>query len=203
MANLLACEPVEIAATRNRKNGGYRSLSKRGDWRLLCHEPNAGSDVSGISTSARKDGKDYILNGTKCFISNGSVASKYVVLATLDKNLGHKGQTFFLVDRNWEGVSVGKHEKKMGNRAADTAEVIFENVRVPESFRLGAEGQGFKIAMQAFGGSRPVIAAMGVGIGEFALDTARDYARERVQFGSPIANLQGIQFHAGRYGHKD
>lgn len=195
MANLLACEPVEIAGNPEQKEWWFTGLCQKGEIGAYCvTEPNAGSDVASISTSARKDGKYYILNGTKCFISNGSVASKYVVLATLDKSLGHKGQTFFLVDRNWEGVGVGKHEKKMGNRAADTAEVIFDNVRVPESFRLGAEGQGFKIAMQAFAGSRPVIAAMGVGIGQFALDTARDYARERVQFGSPIGNLQGIQF---------
>jgi acyl-CoA dehydrogenase len=195
MANILACEPVEIAGNEEQKEWWFNGLCQKGEIGAYCvTEPNAGSDVSGISTTARVDGDHYILNGTKCFISNGSVASKYVVLATLDKTKGHKGHTFFLVDRNWDGVSVGKKEKKMGIRAADTAEVILENVKVPKDFRLGEEGMGFKIAMNAFNGSRPVIGSMGVGIGQFAMETSRDYAKERKQFGTSIANMQIIQF---------
>ena len=195
MANILACEPVEIAGNEEQKEWWFNGLCQKGEIGAYCvTEPNAGSDVSGISTTAKVDGDHYILNGTKCFISNGSVASKYVVLATLDKTKGHKGHTFFLVDRNWDGVSVGKKEKKMGIRAADTAEVILENVKVPKDFRLGEEGMGFKIAMNAFNGSRPVIGSMGVGIGQFAMETSRDYAKERKQFGTSIANMQIIQF---------
>jgi acyl-CoA dehydrogenase len=195
MAVILASEPVEIAGNEEQKEWWFTGLCQQGEIGAYCvTEPNAGSDVGALTTSARVDGDYYRLSGTKCFISNGSVASKYVVLATMDKGRGYKGHTFFLVDRHWDGVSVGKHEKKMGNRAADTAEVIFDNVKVPKSFRLGEEGEGFKIAMHTFNGSRPVIGAMGVGIGQFAMETARDYAKERIQFGMPIANLQIIQF---------
>lgn len=195
MANILASEPLEIAGNDEQKKWWFSGLCQNGELGAFCvTEPNAGSDVSGVSTSARKDGQYYILNGTKCFISNGSVASKYVVLATLDKNKGARGLTFFLVDRKWDGVSIGKKEKKMGNRAADTSEVIFTGVKVPQDFRLGEEGSGFKIAMQAFNASRPVIGAMAVGISQFALETARDYAKQRHQFGTSIANMQAIQF---------
>lgn len=195
MAIILASEPVEIAGTQEQKEWWFSGLCKKGEIGAYCvTEPNAGSDVSGISTKASREGDHYVLSGTKCFISNGSVASKYVVLASLDKSQGSKGHTFFLVDRNWDGVSVGKKEKKMGNRASDTAEVIFDQVKVPLEYRLGAEGEGFKIAMKTFNGSRPVIGAVGVGIGRFAMETARDYAKERRQFGTSIANLQAVQF---------
>lgn len=195
MANLLACEPVELAGNEEQKEWWFTGLCQKGEIGAYCvTEPNAGSDISSISTTATVEGDHYVLNGAKCFISNGSVASKYVVLATLDKSKRHKGLTFFLVDRNWNGVSVGKKEKKMGIRAADTAEVIFDQVKVPKEFRLGEEGMGFKIAMDAFNASRPVIGAMGVGIGQFAMETARDYAKDRKQFGGPIANMQIIQF---------
>lgn len=195
MANLLACGPVELAGNEEQKEWWFTGLCQKGEIGAYCvTEPNAGSDISSISTTATVEGDHYVLNGAKCFISNGSVASKYVVLATLDKSKRHKGLTFFLVDRNWNGVSVGKKEKKMGIRAADTAEVIFDQVKVPKEFRLGEEGMGFKIAMNAFNASRPVIGAMGVGIGQFAMETARDYAKDRKQFGGPIANMQIIQF---------
>jgi acyl-CoA dehydrogenase len=195
MANLLACEPVEIAGNEEQKDWWFSGLHQSGQLGAYCvTESQAGSDVAGISSSARRQGDFYFLNGSKVFISNGSVASKYVVLATLDRSKGYRGHTFFLVDRNWEGVSVGKHEKKMGNRAADTAEVVFENVKIPAAFRLGEEGEGFLIAMKAFNGSRPVIASMGVGISQFAFEVARDYARERKQFGVPLAGMQAIQF---------
>ncbi|AET68485.1 acyl-CoA dehydrogenase [Desulfosporosinus orientis DSM 765] len=195
MANILASEPIEIAGTAEQKKWWFSGLCLKGEMGAYCvTEPGAGSDVAGLSSSVRREGNHYVLNGTKCFISNGGVASKYVVLARLNKSAGAKGLTFFLVDRHWDGVSHGKKEKKMGNRASDTSEVIFTDVKVPEEYLLGEEGGGFKIAMNAFNMSRPVIGAMAVGVSQFAMETARDYARERKQFGTPIANMQAVQF---------
>jgi acyl-CoA dehydrogenase len=195
MANILASEPVEIAGTAEQQKWWFSGLCQEGEMGAYCvTEPGAGSDVAGLSSSARKDGGHYLLNGTKCFISNGSVASKYVVLARLDNSTGARGLTFFLVDRQWDGVSIGKKEKKMGNRASDTSEVVFTDVKVPEEYLLGQEGAGFKIAMNAFNRSRPVIGAMAVGLSRFAMETARNYALERKQFGAPIAGLQAVQF---------
>lgn len=195
MANILASEPVEIAGTAEQKKWWFSGLCQKGEMGAYCvTEPGAGSDVAGLSSSVRREGSHYLLNGTKCFISNGGVASKYVVLARLDNSAGARGLTFFLVDRHWDGVSPGKKEKKMGNRASDTSEVIFTDVKVPEEYLLGEEGAGFKIAMNAFNMSRPVIGAMAVGVSRFAMETARDYARERKQFGTPIANMQAVQF---------
>ncbi|MDH7479047.1 MAG: acyl-CoA dehydrogenase family protein, partial [Syntrophomonadaceae bacterium] len=157
-------------------------------------EPGAGSDVAGISTTARRDGDHYLLTGTKCFITNGRHADKLTVLATLDKSKQHKSQCFFLVDRKWEGISYGKSEHKMGIRCSETSEIIFDNVRVPREFRLGEEGDGFKLAMMAFNSSRPVVAALAVGLAQGAFEFARDYARQRVAFRQPIASFQAIQF---------
>ena len=144
-------------------------------------EPGAGSDVASMSTTAKLDGDSYILNGTKTFITNGSVASLYTVFATRDKSLRHQGIAGFIVPADTPGVSHGKKFDKMGQRASDTAEVIFEDVRVPRANLLGREDEGFKIAMVTLDRTRPMIAAMSVGLARAAMDAAIQYAKERVR----------------------
>ncbi|NPA90314.1 MAG: acyl-CoA dehydrogenase [Chloroflexi bacterium] len=195
MANNLALTPIVIAGTEEQKE---RFLTPFTEEPLMASfaltEPEAGSDAAGIRTRAVRDGDYYIINGTKQFITNGSVASLYTVFATLDPSLRHKGIIALVVPRDTPGISIGKKEHKMGQRASDTAQVVFEDVRVPVANRLGEEGEGFKIAMKTLDNSRAGIAACAVGIARAAYDDARKYALERKQFGQPIANFQAIQF---------
>ena len=160
-------------------------------------EPGAGSDASAAKTKAISDGDDYIINGTKCFISNmGSEEGDYVVLIALtDPSAGTKGMSAIVVDRNTPGFSVGKLENKMGLRGANVSELIFQDCRVPKSNLLGKEGEGFKIAMAALDGGRIGMASQAVGIAEGAIDLAVAYAKERVQFKKPISANQGIQWY--------
>ncbi|HUU01921.1 MAG TPA: acyl-CoA dehydrogenase family protein [Myxococcota bacterium] len=155
----------------------------------LVTEPGAGSDVAAVTTSARCEGGDYVLNGVKQFATNGGVAGVYSVLARTGQER-HDGLTFFAVDRDTPGLSVGKHEDKLGQRASNTAQVVLEDVRVPLSHVLGSVGQGFKIAMRDFDMSRPAIAAQALGIAEGALAAMIEHARERKSFGKPIAEHQ-------------
>ncbi|MFD2637340.1 acyl-CoA dehydrogenase [Piscibacillus salipiscarius] len=157
-------------------------------------EPGAGSDVASMRTTAKKDGDDYILNGNKVWITNGGVADIYVVFAKTDVDAKHKGISAFIVEKGTDGFSFGKKEQKLGIRSSPTTELIFENCRVPKENLLGEEGEGFKIAMTTLDGGRNGIAAQAVGIAQGALDAATDYAKEREQFGKPIANNQGISF---------
>lgn len=157
-------------------------------------EPGSGSDSAGMKTTAVKDGDDYILNGSKIFITNGGEAGIYIVFAVTQPELKHKGITAFIVESDREGFSIGKKEKKLGIRSSPTTEIIFDNVRVPEFNRLGQEGDGFKIAMTTLDGGRSGIAAQALGIAQGALDQAVAYAKERKQFGKPIAANQGISF---------
>jgi butyryl-CoA dehydrogenase len=157
-------------------------------------EANAGSDVSAMATTATKDGDDYILNGTKQWITNGGEAEVYTVVAVTDKSKGARGASAFIVEKGTPGLSFGKKEKKLGIRASATREVIFENCRIPKENLLGREGLGFIVAMKTFDKTRPGIGAQAVGIAQGALDEAVEYARERVQFGQPISSFQGIQF---------
>lgn len=157
-------------------------------------EPGSGSDAGGMKTTARRDGDDFILNGSKIFITNGGIADIYVVFAVTDAEQKHKGTTAFIVESDTPGFSVGKKEKKLGIRSSPTTEIIFEDCRVPAANILGAEGEGFKIAMMTLDGGRNGIAAQAVGIAQGALDAATDYAKERVQFGKPIAQQQGVGF---------
>lgn len=160
-------------------------------------EPGAGSDASAAKTKAISDGDDYIINGTKCFISNmGPEEGDYVVLIALtDPSVGTKGMSAIVVDRNTPGFSVGKLENKMGLRGANVSELIFQDCRVPKSNLLGKEGEGFKIAMAALDGGRIGMASQAVGIAEGAIDLAVAYAKERVQFKKPISANQGIQWY--------
>jgi alkylation response protein AidB-like acyl-CoA dehydrogenase len=157
-------------------------------------EPSAGSDAASLLTSARREGDDYILNGSKMFISNGGHAEVYTVFATLDRKLGSRGITAFLVDKDTPGFKVGSAEKKMGLHADITTELIFEDCRVPAGQRLGGEGEGFKIAMSLLDGGRIGIAAQGLGIAQAALDEALKYTKQREQFGQPVFDFQAISF---------
>jgi len=157
-------------------------------------EAGAGSDPSAMETTATRHNNGYILNGTKTFITNGAEAGIILVFATLDKSLGHRGIAAFVVEKDTPGFSVGKHEHKLGIRGSSTTELIFEDCFVPEANRLGEEGKGFRLALEAIDASRITIAAQAVGIAQGALDKALTYAKERQQFGQPIINFQAIQW---------
>jgi acyl-CoA dehydrogenase len=156
-------------------------------------EAEAGSDVSGIRTTARQEGDEFVINGTKQFITNGGVASLFSVFASEDPELKHKGLSAFMVPADSPGVSTGKKENKLGQRATDTREVIFDNVHIPAHYRLGEGFDGFKIAMMTLDHSRAGVGASAVGVARAALEAATAYAKERVQFGKPIAALQAVQ----------
>ncbi|POI35786.1 hypothetical protein CIB84_000460 [Bambusicola thoracicus] len=156
-------------------------------------EPGNGSDAGAASTVARLDGDEWVLNGTKAWITNAWDASATVVFATTDKSLKHKGISAFLVPMPTAGLSLGKKEDKLGIRASSTANLIFEDCRIPKANLLGQLGMGFKIAMQTLDGGRIGIASQALGIAQAALDCAVDYAEKRMAFGSPIAKLQAIQ----------
>lgn len=156
-------------------------------------EPEAGSDISAVRTTARREEAFYLLNGVKTFITNGGVASLYTVIASTDRKRGARGLSAFVVPADAPGLSSGKKERKMGQRASDTCEVILEEVRVPAGNRLGREGRGFRIALEALNHARIGVAAIAVGLARAALDAARDYAHQRVQFGRPIIGFQAIQ----------
>jgi len=157
-------------------------------------EENAGSDVASMMTTAVRKEDGYVLNGNKLFISNGAEADIVIVFATLDKTLGYKGITAFIVEKGTPGYSVGKHERKLGIRGSSTTELIFEDCIIPEGNRLGDEGKGFRIALETIDGSRLGIAAQAIGIAQGAFDKALAYAKERQQFGKPIAEYQAIQW---------
>jgi alkylation response protein AidB-like acyl-CoA dehydrogenase len=150
--------------------------------------------VSSVRTRARRDGASYVLNGTKRFITNGGIAKLYTVTATLDPELRHRGLVLLVVPPDSPGLSVGKKEDKMGQRAGDTREVIFEDVRVPVDNRLGDEGEGFRLVMQTLDKIRAEVAAAALGVGRAAMEAALEYAKEREQFGRPIVSFQAIQF---------
>lgn len=193
-STLLGPDPVFLAGTHEQKKWWYDQQNDGVLAAFCLTEPGAGSDAAGISTTCVKDGNNYILNGTKQFISNGGVAGLYTVFATLDKKLGSKGICCFMVDRNTPGISIGPEEDKMGIRSSNTTSVIFEDVRVPARNRLGQEGEGFRICMKVLDISRAMVAAMATGVAQAAFEASVKYAKERVQFGKPIATFQAIQF---------
>ena len=194
-AQELGLMPILLAGTKEQKERYLPGLAA-GDLisAFALTEPNAGSDAGSVRTGARRDGDGYVLNGRKCFITNGGLADVYTVFASTDPARGIKGLSAFIVEKDTPGLSTGKKEKKMGIRGSQTTELIFEDCPVPAKNLLGKEGDGFKIAMMTLDRTRPVIGAQAVGIARGALDYALSYARERVQFGRPIADFQGIQF---------
>ncbi|WP_291566227.1 MULTISPECIES: acyl-CoA dehydrogenase [unclassified Clostridium] len=157
-------------------------------------EPNAGTDASGQQTTAYLDGDNYILNGSKIFITNGGVADTFVVFAMTDKSKGTRGISAFIVEKDFPGFSIGKVEEKLGIRASSTTELVFENCIVPKENLLGKEGKGFGIAMKTLDGGRIGIAAQALGLAQGALDEAVAYMKERKQFGKPLAAFQGLQW---------
>lgn len=191
----LACTPIILAGTAEQKERWLRPVCREMKMVAFCvTEPEAGSDVAALTTTARRDGDSYILNGSKQFITNASIADYFIVFATTDKKKGHKGLSAFVVERTAPGLAVGKKEDKMGQRASDTASVSFSDVVVAAANRLGAEGDGFRLIMQTFNRSRPGVAAAAVGLGRSAMEHALQYAKTRVQFGVPIILHQSISF---------
>ena len=191
----LAGWPVFNYGTEEQKQQYLRPMAegtKMGAYGLT--EPSSGSDAGGMRTTAKRDGDDYVINGSKIFITNGGIADIYIVFAVTDPDSKHKGTSAFIVEKDFPGFSVGKKERKLGIRSSPTTEIMFDNCRVPKENLLGEEGQGFIIAMKTLDGGRNGIAAQAVGIAQGALDAAVDYAKERVQFGKPIAANQGISF---------
>lgn len=191
----LAGWPVFKYGTEEQKQKYLRPMAegtKIGAYGLT--EPGSGSDAGGMRTTAKLDGDDYVLNGSKIFITNGGIADTYIVFAVTDPESKHKGTSAFIVEADFPGFSVGKKEKKLGIRSSPTTEIMFDNCRVPKENLLGEEGEGFIIAMKTLDGGRNGIAAQAVGIAQGALDASVDYAKERVQFGKPIAANQGVGF---------
>ncbi len=194
-ANTLAASPVLVAGNEQQKKEYLGRLTAEPSFAAYCvTEPGAGSDVSGIRTTAKKVGSDYVINGSKMWITNGSVANWYFVLTYTDPSQKHRGMTGFIVPANTPGITVGKKEWNMGQRASDTRGITFEDVKVSEKLRLGQEGDGFKIAMKAFDLSRPVVSIGAVGLARRALDESIQYATTRKTFNQAIANYQAVSF---------
>jgi acyl-CoA dehydrogenase len=195
MANSLAFTPILLFGTNEQKKRFYAPFLKEMAFASYClTEREAGSDTSAIKTTARKDGGDYLINGSKCFITNGGVASLYVVFANSAPEKGPRGLSVFVVPRDTPGITVGKVEDKFGHRASNTTELFFEDVRVPAANLLGREGLGFIVAMRTFDKTRAAVGAAGVGIARAALEYAIEYSKTRVQFGKPIATFQATAF---------
>jgi len=193
-ANGLASAPVALAGSEETKRKYLGMLTEAPKLASFClTEPGAGSDVSGMGTRAVRKGDTYVLNGQKCFITNGGHADWFTVYAKTDPEAGHRGISAFVVDKD-DTVIVDKKEDKMGQRASNTATVTFNDTEVPAENLLGQENHGFKIAMATLDRTRPGVAAMAVGIARAAFEFAVGYSKERVQFGVPIAMHQAIQF---------
>ncbi len=194
-SNSLASAPVLVAGSEDQKKEFLGALTAAPKISAYCvTEPGAGSDVSGIKTLAKKVGDEYVLNGSKMWITGASVADWYFVLAYTDPSQMHKGMSGFLLPTNFPGITVGKKEKNMGQRASDTRGITFEDVKIPKKYLLGREGDGFKIAMAAFDHTRPEVAAGAVGLCRRAMEECIEYAKTRKTFGRPIATHQSIAF---------
>ncbi len=195
MVNSLAHTPIILFGNDEQKKRFLIPQTEKMSFASFClTEREAGSDASAQKTKAEKVGSEYIINGSKCFISNGGIASLYVIFANSNPKRGIRGISAFVVPRETPGVIIGKEEDKMGHRASNTVELIFEDVRIPEENLLGKEGMGFIIAMKTLDKTRAPVGAVGVGIARAAMEYAVDYARTRVQFGKPIALFQHTSF---------
>ncbi len=193
--NSLVCWPIEVYGTEEQKIKYLPRLARGELLGAFClSEPEAGSDASNQRTTAVRDGDFYVLNGTKNFITNGVYANILIVFAQTDREKGSKGISAFIVEKDFQGVIVAKKEKKLGIRSSDTAQIVFEDCRVPVSNRLGEEGAGFKIAMTTLNGGRIGIAAQALGIAQASLEASIKYAKERKTFGKYLAEHQAIQF---------
>jgi butyryl-CoA dehydrogenase len=194
--NSLVCDPLLKYGSEEQKKEFLTPLAagrKLGCFALT--EPGAGSDPAALRTTARRDGDDYVLNGNKIFITNGTDADTALVFATIDLAMKHKGITCFIVPADTKGYSHGTHEFKLGVNASGTTELAFEDLRIPARYRLGEEGEGFKIAMSTLDGGRIGIAAQAVGIAQGAFEEALKYSQQREQFGQHLSDFQAIQFY--------
>jgi acyl-CoA dehydrogenase len=195
MANDLALLPIVIGGSHEQKLKFLKPFTESYKIAAFClTEPGNGSDAAGLKTSLKEDGDHFILNGNKMWITNAGYADLYVVYATTDSTLKHKGITALVVEKGTPGIEVGKKEDKMGHRCSDTRSVTFNNVRIPKENILGGLNQGWKIAMKTLDHSRPMVAASAVGGAQCAYDHSVKYAKERIQFNVPLSQHQAIQF---------
>lgn len=191
MVNALAYTPIILFGTDEQKKKHLTPHTKKMSFASFClTEREAGSDAGAQKTKAERVGDEYIINGSKCFISNGGIASFYVVFALTDPSKGARGMSAFIVPRETPGITIGKEEDKMGHRASNTVELYFEDVKVPAENLLAKEGMGFIIAMKTLDKTRAPVGAAGVGVARTALEHAIEYAKTRKQFGKPIALFQ-------------
>lgn len=187
--------PLLLCNDEDLKKEIFSNVAKNGiSIGFAITEPQAGSDTASITTQAVRNGKNYILNGRKTFITNAGISDYYIVFALTNPEARHRGMSAFLVDGDSPGLEIGKKENKLGLRASPTADLILEDVVVPEKYRIGEENNGFLLLMETLDASRPTIAAQGLGIAEAALEYAIRYAGERNQFGKPIIDFQGLEF---------
>ena len=193
--NKLGSLPVQLAGSEELKKHYLGALARgEGGFSYCLSEPEAGSDAASMRTKAVREGDEWVLNGTKRWITNAGESEFYTVLAVTDPDKRTRGITAFVVEKSDEGVSFGAPEKKLGIKGSPTREVYFDNVRIPADRMIGEEGQGFEIAMRTLDHTRVTIAAQAVGVAQGALDYALEYAKERQQFGKSIADFQGLQF---------
>ncbi len=190
----LGFKPLLVSATKEQQQLFADLVVDDGFASFALTEPSAGSDAGAVKTSARLDGDEWVINGSKCFITCAEYAKVFTVIAQTDKTKGLKGLTAFLVEADRAGITIGNHEDKMGIRTSNTCDVFFDDVRIPADHVLGKVGDGFKIAMMTLDIARPVVGAIATGICQSCVDLAKDYMKTRVQFGKPIAALQGLQF---------
>jgi butyryl-CoA dehydrogenase len=193
-ASGLALKPVLIAGSKEQKERVCELVLEGGLGAFCLTEPGAGSDAGAGKMTAVKDGDEYILNGRKCFITNGEVASFYCVTAMTDKTIGVKGMSMFLIEAGTPGLSTGKEEDKMGIRTSNTCDVVMEDLRIPASSLIGEEGKGFFIAMKTLDQARTWMGCIAAGIAQRGIDEAVAYGKERIQFGKPVIKNQALQF---------
>lgn len=193
-ASGLGMKPVLIGGTEEQKKRACQLIVDGGFAAFCLTEPGAGSDASAGKTTAVRDGDSYILNGRKCFITNGAVSSFYCVTAMTDKSAGTKGISMFLVEKDTPGLSTGHEEDKMGIRTSNTCDVVLEDCRIPASNLIGAEGKGFSIAMKTLDQARAWMGCIATGIAQRGMEEAIAYGKERIQFGKPVLKNQALQF---------
>ncbi len=192
--NSLGMEPLKLSKNNDLKEKYFPEISN--NFKLICFatsEPTMGSDVAGIHCSAKRDGDDYILNGTKYWVTNGGLADYMSIFATVDPDSQHEGVCAFIVEKDWKGVTIGRRIPKLGQRGSNTVGINFKDVRVPKENILAPPGEGFVLAMQTFARTRPAIGAFAVGTARSAMEYAIDYTKKRRAFGKKIANFQAIQ----------
>ena len=190
----LGFKPLLVAGTPEQQQLFCELIADGGFAAFALTEPSAGSDAGGVRTTAKQEGDEWVINGSKCFITCAEYAQVFTVIAQTDKSKGVKGLTAFLVEADRPGISIGNHEDKMGIRTSNTCDVFFDNLRVPSDHIIGKAGDGFKIAMMTLDMARPVVGAVATGISQTCVDIAKDYMKQRVQFGKPLAALQALQF---------